>query len=361
MHDEVAHLGVVDGRLRLRLPGGVGGGVVREDADDVELREVPELGAVEVLELAAEDEVEAAACLRLWSSGHRGVRPRSARGWPLAGSSARHGLDQARMQPGGRGEELAMDRLGPVVARPRGPRRSLSRPPASARMRSAAARSQSREFEETRPRSTAPSATRTRRSASEGMRSTACNGPAVRSQPVDQRLRAGDPRAARARFEPRPRSRRRCGRRRRRGRPRREASWAGAWTIRRAPARRRRGARRRPTSRGGRRGRRGCRRSGRRSTASGAPRRAGSSAVSSESQAASGRACDEPHLEEGVDRDVGLGHRRAAVLRPDPRGRLPAAPEIAAGDPARLARHLADDGHEREGEVLSKIHDWPRG
>src|SRR3954447_9456850 len=36
-----------------------------------------------------------------------------------SGSSARHGLDKPRMQPGGRGEELAMDRLGPVVARPR--------------------------------------------------------------------------------------------------------------------------------------------------------------------------------------------------------------------------------------------------
>ncbi len=93
----------------------------------------------------------------------------------------------------------------------------------------------------------------------------------------------------------------------------------------------------------------------------GAPRRAGSSVGLLRQPGGVGKSLDEAHLEEGVDRDVGLGHRRAAVLRPDPRGRLPAAPEIAAGDPARLARGLADGGHEREGEVLSKIHDWPRG
>jgi len=42
MHDEVSHVGIVDGALRLRLPGRVGGGVVRIDADDVELIDVLE-------------------------------------------------------------------------------------------------------------------------------------------------------------------------------------------------------------------------------------------------------------------------------------------------------------------------------
>src|SRR5713226_7512454 len=39
VHDKVAHMGVVDGLLRLRLPGGISGGVVRINADDVELVE----------------------------------------------------------------------------------------------------------------------------------------------------------------------------------------------------------------------------------------------------------------------------------------------------------------------------------
>ncbi len=40
MHHEIAHLRIVHGRLRLGLPGGMGGLVVRIDADNVELREV---------------------------------------------------------------------------------------------------------------------------------------------------------------------------------------------------------------------------------------------------------------------------------------------------------------------------------
>ena len=47
MDDEIAHLRIVDGLLRLGLPGRVGGGVVRIDADDVELVEILELGVVE--------------------------------------------------------------------------------------------------------------------------------------------------------------------------------------------------------------------------------------------------------------------------------------------------------------------------
>ena len=65
MDDEIAHLRIVDGLLRLRLPGGVGGRVVRIDADDVELVEVLEFGAVEVRQLAAEDEMQQLAVRRL--------------------------------------------------------------------------------------------------------------------------------------------------------------------------------------------------------------------------------------------------------------------------------------------------------
>src|SRR5262245_20985072 len=58
MNDEVAHMSVVDGLLRLRLPGRIGGGVVRINADDVELVEVPELDPIEIGELAAENQMQ---------------------------------------------------------------------------------------------------------------------------------------------------------------------------------------------------------------------------------------------------------------------------------------------------------------
>src|SRR5215471_19044927 len=57
VHDEVAHVSIVDGLLRLRLPGGVGGGVIGIDPDNVQLVEVSEQDAVQVGEFAAEDEM----------------------------------------------------------------------------------------------------------------------------------------------------------------------------------------------------------------------------------------------------------------------------------------------------------------
>jgi len=56
--DEIAHMGVVDGLLRLCLPRGIGGSVVGINADDVELVEIPELNLVQIRKLATEDEVE---------------------------------------------------------------------------------------------------------------------------------------------------------------------------------------------------------------------------------------------------------------------------------------------------------------
>src|SRR4051812_28570876 len=58
MHDEIADMSVVDGLLRLRLPGRVGRCVVREDPDHVELVQILELHVVERLEFAAEDEMQ---------------------------------------------------------------------------------------------------------------------------------------------------------------------------------------------------------------------------------------------------------------------------------------------------------------
>ena len=58
VNDEVAHLRVVHGALRHRLPGLVGLRVVRIHADEVERVEVCELHVVERFELATEHEVE---------------------------------------------------------------------------------------------------------------------------------------------------------------------------------------------------------------------------------------------------------------------------------------------------------------
>src|SRR5450631_2803741 len=58
MDDEIPHLRVVDGLLRLAPPGRIGGGVVRVDADDIELVEILEFGRFEAVELAAEHEMK---------------------------------------------------------------------------------------------------------------------------------------------------------------------------------------------------------------------------------------------------------------------------------------------------------------
>ena len=57
MHDEVAHLGVVDGFARLAKPGLVRLGVVRKKSDHIQLREILEINILDVMELAAKDEM----------------------------------------------------------------------------------------------------------------------------------------------------------------------------------------------------------------------------------------------------------------------------------------------------------------
>ena len=64
--DEIAHMRVVDGLLRLGLPGGVGGGVVRIEADDLDLVEVLERVVLEILQLAADDEMEKLLLGTIW-------------------------------------------------------------------------------------------------------------------------------------------------------------------------------------------------------------------------------------------------------------------------------------------------------
>ena len=47
MHDEIAHMGVVDAPLRRVAPGGEGLGIIRIDADDIERFEIREFDLVE--------------------------------------------------------------------------------------------------------------------------------------------------------------------------------------------------------------------------------------------------------------------------------------------------------------------------
>ena len=58
LHDEIAHMGVVDRRMRFRLPGGERGVIVGIDADDVEFRRIAEGDALQVDELAPENEMK---------------------------------------------------------------------------------------------------------------------------------------------------------------------------------------------------------------------------------------------------------------------------------------------------------------
>src|ERR1700682_5038881 len=56
--DEISHMGVVNGLLRLGPPGRISGGVVRINANDIELIDILEFGPLQIGELAAEDEME---------------------------------------------------------------------------------------------------------------------------------------------------------------------------------------------------------------------------------------------------------------------------------------------------------------
>ena len=57
MHDEVAHLGVVDGFARLAKPGLVGFRVVRKKSDHIQLGQILEINILDVIELTAKDEM----------------------------------------------------------------------------------------------------------------------------------------------------------------------------------------------------------------------------------------------------------------------------------------------------------------
>ena len=58
MDDEIAHLRIVDRALRLGTPGDVGGGIVRIEADDLDIVEVLEGVVLEIEQLTPDDEVK---------------------------------------------------------------------------------------------------------------------------------------------------------------------------------------------------------------------------------------------------------------------------------------------------------------
>jgi hypothetical protein len=62
MHDEIAHLGVVDGFAGLALPGRVGGGVVGVEAYHVKLAQVLEVHVLHVVEFTAEHHMQELGC-----------------------------------------------------------------------------------------------------------------------------------------------------------------------------------------------------------------------------------------------------------------------------------------------------------
>jgi len=65
--DEITHMSVIDGLLGLALPRRIGCGVIREQANDLNLVEILESHMIEVEKFAADDKMKQ---LRLHSFGH---------------------------------------------------------------------------------------------------------------------------------------------------------------------------------------------------------------------------------------------------------------------------------------------------
>ena len=66
---EVAHVGIVHGLLRLRLPGGMSGCVIGKHADDFDLVEILERGVFEIGQFAADDEMKQLLLGTIWHDG----------------------------------------------------------------------------------------------------------------------------------------------------------------------------------------------------------------------------------------------------------------------------------------------------
>lgn len=62
--DEITHMRIVDGLLRLRTPRDIGARVIRIDADDIDLGQVLEFDVLKPRKLATDNQVKK---LLLWS------------------------------------------------------------------------------------------------------------------------------------------------------------------------------------------------------------------------------------------------------------------------------------------------------
>src|ERR1043166_9562616 len=144
---EIAHLRVIDARLRCRPPGRMRRLVIGIHADDVELGEVLELDLVRRNELAAENQMEK---LLWFVLGHHVYPGGSLRSRTRSSSFACNAGPAATIE----GCSGSRPVLGSASPRGRG-----ARPPASCTMGSAAARSQSCLAESAIAASKAPQAT----------------------------------------------------------------------------------------------------------------------------------------------------------------------------------------------------------
>src|SRR3569623_466160 len=126
--DEIAHVGIADGLLRLRLPGDVGGGVVRVDADDVELGNILELRAAEVGQFTAQDQMQ-----ELFRGiGHRfflSARARTRRSYANSGMRSRTRARIALWKAGPAARTAPCTTSTPLKVSGR-PEKSVMRPPA---------------------------------------------------------------------------------------------------------------------------------------------------------------------------------------------------------------------------------------
>lgn len=58
MHDKISHMGVVDGGMSLRLPGGQSAVIVGVNAYEIELAEISKRHPVEILKFAAKHQMQ---------------------------------------------------------------------------------------------------------------------------------------------------------------------------------------------------------------------------------------------------------------------------------------------------------------
>jgi hypothetical protein len=115
VHDEIPHVSVVHSLLRLGSPRRVGAGIIRVDADDVEVVEILELGPAERLKLTAEYQVKQLPGLPFIRHCFDPCRGRRRRLRGLLRMPLTEEINQFRVTLAPRRYEQIMHRIGPVV------------------------------------------------------------------------------------------------------------------------------------------------------------------------------------------------------------------------------------------------------